>query len=289
MNVKEQIEQALARVPQNFVFREPHNYFLGEQPVVNVTAVTGLMPKYGLTTWAELIGIRETFARAELIPQMESWEEMKAQITDDGCRADDYKTDKGEIGTILHTVGELLAATGATKPLAAYDEDVRPYVQALASFWLRERVEPLATEVRVYSPSHEYAGTLDLLYTTPGGYGIRDYKTSNGIYDEAHVQVEAYVAALVELGAPEPTEKQIVWLKDDGTYELIDVFAQPDEFYGLLEAKRALERRSERKKARTAAKRAAAKAEREAKKEAEKIAKAKAREEAKAAKAASKK
>jgi predicted RecB family nuclease len=67
------------------------------------------------------------------------------------------------------------------------------------------KLRPLAIEQVVWSTTHRFAGTLDFLaeITLPGHaapvYVVGDIKTGKAIYDEARLQVAAYVAALREM------------------------------------------------------------------------------------------
>jgi predicted RecB family nuclease len=67
------------------------------------------------------------------------------------------------------------------------------------------KLRPLAIEQVVWSTTYRFAGTLDFLaeITLPGQAGpvyvVGDIKTGKAIYDEARLQVAAYVAALREM------------------------------------------------------------------------------------------
>jgi hypothetical protein len=67
------------------------------------------------------------------------------------------------------------------------------------------KLRPLAIEQVVWSTTYRFAGTLDFLaeITLPGHaapvYVVGDIKTGKAIYDEARLQVSAYVAALREM------------------------------------------------------------------------------------------
>jgi hypothetical protein len=69
----------------------------------------------------------------------------------------------------------------------------------------RVKLRPLALEQVVWSATHRFAGTLDLLgeVTLPGHAGpvyvVADLKTGKAIYGEALLQMSAYVAALREM------------------------------------------------------------------------------------------
>jgi hypothetical protein len=67
------------------------------------------------------------------------------------------------------------------------------------------KLRPLAIEQVVWSTTYRFAGTLDFLaeITLPGHVApvpvVGDIKTGKAIYDEAGLQVSAYVAALREM------------------------------------------------------------------------------------------
>lgn len=67
--------------------------------------------------------------------------------------------------------------------------------------WARTHsVKPVLTEQMVWSRTHRYAGTLDLVAHVDGVLTLIDFKTSKGIYAEAHLQNVAYQVALAEMG-----------------------------------------------------------------------------------------
>jgi hypothetical protein len=65
-------------------------------------------------------------------------------------------------------------------------------------------LKPLAIEQTVWSHTHKYAGTMDLLadITIPAGpvQAVLDWKSGKAIYEEAILQNAAYIHALVEMG-----------------------------------------------------------------------------------------
>lgn len=138
----------------------------------------------------------------------------------------------------------------------------RPKEEAALSFWndLPDNVYVVLPETRVYTNVNpdlrqfreNYAGTFDLLlyYKHPtdpdkSGLCIRDWKTNreiykefshargkmmlypfNNLYDEPFggytIQLNCYQIPLEDIGL-KILDRKIVWLKDDGTYELIPV------------------------------------------------------------------
>ena len=138
----------------------------------------------------------------------------------------------------------------------------RPKEDAALAFWddLPENVYVGLPETRVYTNANpelpqfreNYAGTFDLLlyYKHPtdpskSGLCIRDWKTNreiykefsrsrgkmmlypfNNLYDEPFgaytIQLNCYQIPLEDIGL-KILDRKIIWLKDDGTYELIPV------------------------------------------------------------------
>jgi len=86
---------------------------------------------------------------------------------------------------------------------------------------------PLFIENVVYSLTHQWAGTVDLIAVVNGKERVIDFKTGKKVYGEARLQNVAYRAALVEMGHAEPTiGGTIVRLPknvDDPAFEVVDV------------------------------------------------------------------
>jgi predicted RecB family nuclease len=61
-------------------------------------------------------------------------------------------------------------------------------------------LEPLWIEQVVWSDRHRYAGTVDLVARVEGRLTVVDYKSGKRVYQEAHLQLAAYAAALAEMG-----------------------------------------------------------------------------------------
>lgn len=73
-------------------------------------------------------------------------------------------------------------------------------------------LKPLFIEQVVFSRTHQYAGTMDLLAEVNGVVTLVDFKTGKAIYAEAHLQNVAYQAALVEMQHTAPSGGLIVRL-----------------------------------------------------------------------------
>jgi hypothetical protein len=120
-----------------------------------------------------------------------------------------------EIGSQAHSLiewtllSELVTAPGP-----------EPKISAKAGYafaaWLRWResvnLKPLLVEQVVWSKTHRYAGTLDLLAEVNGILTVVDWKTGKAIYPEAFLQNAAYRHAIREMGHGDPKAGMIVRL-----------------------------------------------------------------------------
>jgi hypothetical protein len=89
------------------------------------------------------------------------------------------------------------------------------------------QLRPRFVENTVYSLTHQYAGTIDLIADVDGRDTVVDFKTGKKVYGEARLQNVAYRAALVEMGhaAPDIAGKIVRLPKntDDPAFEVVDV------------------------------------------------------------------
>lgn len=86
--------------------------------------------------------------------------------------------------------------------------------------------EPLLVEEVVWSRTHEYAGTIDLVANINGVLTLVDYKTGKKVYREAFLQSAAYQVALEELGHGRVEQAYIVRLPKlvtDAPFEVVQV------------------------------------------------------------------
>jgi hypothetical protein len=101
----------------------------------------------------------------------------------------------------------------------------------------------LGSEVVVGSREHQYAGTYDVLVRDHAGRRIRlDLKTSSGVFESHHVQIQGYEMAARECGEEPADHLVIVRLAADGSYEFVRSQATPEDFLSLLAAYRAVKR-----------------------------------------------
>lgn len=124
--------------------------------------------------------------------------------------ANRVKQESADFGSTLHRlVQEILE--GKTPELDGMDPVI---VGCITSFreWARlVQLKPLlAPETTVYSKTHGYAGTADLIATVYGVPAVIDWKTASGIYPEMELQAVAYGRAVEEMGLVTPRLHMIV-------------------------------------------------------------------------------
>jgi hypothetical protein len=121
----------------------------------------------------------------------------------------------GDIGAQAHklvewTMRTALGAQAGPKPVVS---DKALWAFMAFEDWAKSvSLKPLLIERTVYSKTHRYAGTMDLLARVHGAITLVDFKTGKGIYPEAFLQSAAYSAALEEMGYAAPTAALIVRL-----------------------------------------------------------------------------
>lgn len=141
-------------------------------------------------------------------------------------------------GHKVHTFGELYPFNRSLKPSNKKEE-------AIVKFWddLPDHIIPVVCELRMYHKKYRYAGTLDvLLYNKLTGlFIICDYKTNKDLFknfklkkligkfknfldnpfNKYQIQQNYYKIMLEQFGIP-VEEMKIIWLKEDGNYEMYD-------------------------------------------------------------------
>lgn len=119
---------------------------------------------------------------------------------------------------------------------------------------------PRFIEQTVWSKTHKYAGTMDLLADVNNVLTLIDFKTSKAIYGEAHLQNVAYQMALAEMGHATPAAGLILRLPklaSDPGFELAEVPPADELMPVFLAARRLWEWAYQQEAARNAARSAA--------------------------------
>lgn len=109
----------------------------------------------------------------------------------------------GEIGTQVHKLVEWNFRKGLGQVVGPEPRVVDDAQWAFMACWdwaLSVNLKPKYIEQTVFSKTHGYAGTMDLLAEVDGQLTLVDFKTGKSIYPEAFLQNVAYQAALMEMG-----------------------------------------------------------------------------------------
>lgn len=135
----------------------------------------------------------------------------------------------GEVGSQAHALIEW-----TLRQQLGQDPGPEPHVTDKAQWafmafqdWSRSvGLKPLFIEQTVFSRTHGYAGTMDLLADVNGVVTLCDWKTGKQVYGEALLQNVAYQVALGEMGHTVPAAGLIVRLPKvdtDPAFEVVPV------------------------------------------------------------------
>ena len=142
-------------------------------------------------------------------------------------------------GTKLHDAAQVLIETGAVD----VEPEQVPLVENYAAFLREWSVVPHYVESAVYSVTHGYAGTLDLIATLADGcVWLLDIKTSKGVWGDQALQLAAYRHAEflsdddvdgADIAMPAVEKVGIVHVRADN-YDLVPMVAGAAEFRAFL-------------------------------------------------------
>jgi len=214
----------------NFTFDEKeHVYTLDGKPLQGVTTILRVISKPALIQWSAncAVDFIETAVKSGL--------ELTDQIYKDARLAHRKKKEKaGEEGTDAHSLIELMIKNAIEKNGGYILETETGINTILDSFvkWANEnKVKFLASELRLYSREHWYAGTADMVCEIGGKLYVGDVKTGSAIYPEYFIQTSAYAHALVEMGLYEQFGGVvIVNARKDGSIEIKGNYALEGNF-----------------------------------------------------------
>lgn len=218
---------------------------VGGKPVApSVTGVLGLLNKDGLAWGAA----KETALFA--IHHRDEWEHLDAESAYHRLRKHHAGvwSDKAKRGTLVHSLNaEWVAGNEVECP-----PDCVPYVDALERFWTD--LSPTWIEVErsvVYNvPGLEFGGSFDAVVDIAGRRTLLDLKTGKRYPIETTAQLAAYryaqgMAVYSPLGGlesiepmPEVDATAVLYLHEDGTYELLEVPGDRASFDAFLALRR---------------------------------------------------
>lgn len=117
-----------------------------------------------------------------------------------------------DIGTIAHNwIERFIKGSNEEYP----DGPAGQSVDAFMEWWQAHKIEVLHSEKVLFSRTHWYAGTVDLIAMVDGVLTLADFKTSSGIYPEMALQLSAYSLAYNEEYNEFPDQRLILRLPKD--------------------------------------------------------------------------
>jgi len=208
-----------------------HRYFVDEiERPGATTIISNGFPKPALLKWS---------AEATARYAVNHWDELAetpvAQRLETLFRARFLERDSaGERGTDVHLLVHRLAAGEQVE----VPEPLDPFVDAYEAFVRDWQPRELLIEAMVVNRTLRYCGTLDAVADLIDAQRwLLDFKTAaKGVFDETALQLAAYryAESVIVDGeeSPMPAVDQVgaVWLRADGTYELLPVDAGPGSF-----------------------------------------------------------
>lgn len=168
--------------------------------VPGVTSVLNMLPKPFLKAWAAKLVATDAVAAIDPKDPTPDWltpmvlGQGSAATIDYLKKAPDRNTrEAANIGTAAHGVFESLVLTGK---VGAISPELEIYARQYEDLLNHLDVTALRTEDTVWSETHGYAGSFDLLAEVAGTRAWVDNKTTrSGVHAEVALQLAAYRAA----------------------------------------------------------------------------------------------
>lgn len=219
----------------------------------SVTTILSAINKPALVNWAakverEMVADLATKMYLEMHgqPKMgeEAWKMYLLSRLGETKASQKELAKASEIGTQAHsliewTLNQRMGISVKEKPEV---KDAAQWAFMAWEDWAKSvNLEPIASEQVIWSHSHEYAGTLDLLAKVNGRLSVIDWKTGKAVYSEAHLQNAAYRQAIQEMGHGEALDGYIVRLPkvmDDPKFEAVPANDQKKCFDVFLHTQR---------------------------------------------------
>lgn len=139
-------------------------------------------------------------------------------LKDVGHNADLIARHAAKEGTQVHEAAEDLVLGREVSWVddygrAKYSEITWIQICRFAEFWKKHKPKLISSEEFVYSDTHKYAGTADLLVEMDGEVWLLDIKTSKHLHKSYNLQLSAYATAMEEMKGIKIDRTGIIWLK----------------------------------------------------------------------------
>lgn len=204
-----------------------HTYTVDGQIVDGVTGVLSVIAKPALIAWAANMAAEHIIAALKPGQVMDEMS-IKGLANDAKAAHRKKKEQAADVGSFVHEWIENYIKTGGEQKHIEHPE-IKNGVAAFMEWVNAHSVQFVASEGKIYSQKHGYAGTFDFIATVDGKHYLGDIKTSSGVYPEHFLQTTAYQMARQEEHPDEHYDGHIIVnCKKDGTLDT--VFSEPDDF-----------------------------------------------------------
>lgn len=178
----------------------------------------------------------------------------------------DHRDEAAVGGTAVHKALEDYINRGTIPSVMDVPEAKRASMRGLARFIMEYRPEFVASEVRVLSIEHAFAGTFDFLArirmrialervgrtervilapdpTVEPMFVLGDMKNSKWVYPTSHFpQLEAYEGARLEAGDTPTDVRAVLWVNGDGDMEFVPSTSSFADFLALKASAEVIQR-----------------------------------------------
>ncbi len=139
-------------------------------------------------------------------------------LKDNGDNANEIAREAAERGSNVHKAIEYMLEGNDLRWIkengyASYSLDEWLMIVRFAEFWNEHKPKLVASELHIFSGTHKFAGTIDLVLEINKELWIIDIKTSKGLYITYDLQTAAYAKAWNELNERKINKTGILWLK----------------------------------------------------------------------------
>lgn len=168
--------------------KSPYN--ISGTPVPRTTTILNILNKEGLKFWAANLAVEHI--NRTVIPGVAYTDKLLDTIFADARKAHITARDSaGEFGTHIHKLIEAYVKGKEVEWVSDDEKNIIDDFKRLTKGW-----KWLASEVAVKHYGYKYGGTCDGVAILPTGeHAIIDFKTSNSVYAEAHMQLTMYSEA----------------------------------------------------------------------------------------------
>ena len=217
-----------------------HTYKVDRQLVASVTGITGVVTSPALMYWAVNQAtdyVSRTWKAGVVYDEIEIKE-----ILEDAKKAHrKVSSSAALIGTIAHDYVQrysLYRQKKIDKPRLPVNPLAEKSCLQFVDWVDKNDVTFHDTEFKIYSKTHNYAGTVDADITINKKRYIVDYKTSSGIYPDMGLQLAGYQLAREEEGVAKYDSRMILRLPKNGSdfefREFPDYDADKEAFLACL-------------------------------------------------------